>query len=437
MKQTTDTITDDIFDLITGDDDARMCKDIPQAACTEQPRNFLLQVGILSLTKLGDGLIDPKIVLSWLLSALGAPVALISLLVPVREAFSLLPQLFIAARIRQAKIRKWYWVAGGLGQAAAVAGMAATVLAMDGTRAAWGVLLMLTLFSLSRGICSVANKDVKGKTIAKTKRGKLSGYGTMIGGVLVAMVGVYLSFLSNTGAQDILGYFLVLAAVLWLLASYLFSCITEAEGATEGGGNAWRETIAQLALIRTDVSFRTFLIVRVLLISTAVATPFYVALAEDQTGTTLSALGLLMIASSLASAVASAVWGHLADRSSRRVLIAAGSLAGVLGFVVAAIELSGLRLPYREAYYAGLIFVLAVAYSGARLGRKTYLIDLATDEKRASYVAVGNTLIGLALMATAFLGLLADAAGPICVIMLMSGFSVLGALLAVRLPEVE
>lgn len=42
-----------------------------------------------------------------------------------------------------------------------------------------------------------------------------------------------------------------------------------------------------------------------------------------------------------------------------------------------------------------IYFVLTVGYQGIRIGRKTYLVDLADGNKRTDYVAVSNTLIGL------------------------------------------
>ena len=60
---------------------------------TGEARRFSVHFTALSLTKVADGLINPKIILSWLLSTLGAPGYLIGALVPVREAGALLPQL--------------------------------------------------------------------------------------------------------------------------------------------------------------------------------------------------------------------------------------------------------------------------------------------------------------------------------------------------------
>lgn len=95
------------YDALSAEDDGRVCRDIPDAACNQQPQNFLRHAGALGLSKAADGLSDPKLVLSWLMTHLGVPAALIGLLVPIREAGSLLPQLFTAARIRAMARRKW------------------------------------------------------------------------------------------------------------------------------------------------------------------------------------------------------------------------------------------------------------------------------------------------------------------------------------------
>jgi hypothetical protein len=70
--QKRDTI-DRLYSLIANEEDARVCKDIPDAACQEVPRNFFLILAANVLTKLGDLLISPKTVLAWLMSAVGAP----------------------------------------------------------------------------------------------------------------------------------------------------------------------------------------------------------------------------------------------------------------------------------------------------------------------------------------------------------------------------
>ena len=144
-----DTI-DQLYSLIANEEDARVCKDIPEEACREVPRNFFLILASNVLTKLGDLLISPKTVLAWLMSAIGAP-ALVAWLVPIRESGSLVPQMVIAAWVRRKPVRKWFWTLGSFGQAASVVAMAARIGFFEGYVAGSGIIIALIVFSLDRG----------------------------------------------------------------------------------------------------------------------------------------------------------------------------------------------------------------------------------------------------------------------------------------------
>jgi len=80
-----------LYDLVANEEDARLCTDIPDGACREVPGNFFRTLASLVMTRLGDLLASPKIVLAWLLGAVGAPAAMVAWLVPVRESGSLIP----------------------------------------------------------------------------------------------------------------------------------------------------------------------------------------------------------------------------------------------------------------------------------------------------------------------------------------------------------
>ena len=137
-----------VYETLTSEDDGRVCRDIPETACQEQPGNFLKHVLSLAATKTGDGFADPKLVLSWLLSTLGAPAFAIGLLVPVREAGALLPQLVIAGWIRSLQRRKWVWAVGSLVQGLAVLGMAFSAVRLEGSAAGWAILALLALWMI-------------------------------------------------------------------------------------------------------------------------------------------------------------------------------------------------------------------------------------------------------------------------------------------------
>lgn len=173
---------DSIYEYLANEEDARVCRDLSAEACRVVPHNFFLIIAANTLSKLADSLANPKTVLAWMLEYMQAPLFLIGLLVPIRESGSMIPQLVIASWIRRMEFRKWAWIAGSLIQAASVTGMGITALYLQGHSAGWLVIGLLVLFSLGRGLCSVAFKDVLGKTIAKTRRGLLGGYSASISG---------------------------------------------------------------------------------------------------------------------------------------------------------------------------------------------------------------------------------------------------------------
>ena len=394
-----------LYDLVTGDEDARVCKDIPDAACNDQPANFFLQLAANVCSKIGDELASAKLVLPWLLAAAGAPAFFVGLLVPLRESLSLLPQLFVAAAIRARAVRKWFWVGGSIMQGLCVAAMAAAAIALEGSQAGWAVVGLLVVFSLARGVCSVAAKDVMGKTVSKTRRGTLTGYATS-------------------------------AAGLWLLGAGFYAGLREQPGATSGGGNAGRQALQSLSILASDAPFRRFVITRALLVSTALLVPFYAALAREVSDAGIGGLGALLVAAGVAATVSSGFWGRMSDRSSRDVLRLAATFAGLLSLGLAAWQMAGAPGLPTEIVIITAFFLIGIAHAGVRIGRKTYLVDMATAETRATYVAVSNTTIGVVLLAGGIFGFVASTIGVAPTIGLLGLFSLAGALGAGRLEEV-
>ena len=380
-----------LYSLIANEEDARVCTDISDGACHDVPRNFFLILGSLVLTKLGDLLISPKTVLAWLLGAIGAP-GLVAWLVPIRESGSLIPQMVIGAWVRQKPVRKWFWVGGSFGQALSVAGMAASVWFMTGTAAGAGVIGCLILFSLGRGFCSVAMKDVQGKCVPKTRRGRLSGLATTIGGSATVALTMLLFWNQGDPSTGFYVMLLLLAASLWVIAGILFAGIDEEPGATSGGGSALTEAIKSLSLLRNDAPFRHFVITRALLLCSALASPYFVLLAQQQGNSSWLLGGLNLLAS---DAIVS---------------------------------------PW---FYPGAFFVLSIAHAGVRLGRKTYLVDMAGGNKRTDYTAVSNTVIGVLLLVTGGLSALASLISPGAVIIMLGAMGVAGTISGIRLKEVE
>ncbi|MCM2560562.1 MFS transporter [Lutimaribacter sp. EGI FJ00015] len=394
-----------------------------------EARNGLRHMASLSLTKVSDGLIDPKLVLSWLLTGLGAPAAFVGALVPIREAGALLPQMGLAVVLRRMTQRKWMWVAGSAVQGLAAAGIAVAVSILSGWLAGLVVCLLLAVLAVARAACSVSYKDILGKTVGNTRRGAVTGFaGSVSAAVVFGYALLLLSGLMDSRWPVIAA--VALAAVLWVVAAAILAALSEP--ASEEAAPEKRP--AYLAILRRDAQLRRFITVRGLLVVTSLAPPYFVVIAGQSGAQGLERLGALVLASSAAAFVSSYLWGRLADRSSRRVLMLSGFVAALAMLGAVALTRAGLADGWA---IAGALFLQMIAYHGVRQGRSTYLVDMAPEEERASYAALANTVIGTLLLVVGALGGALSALGADWALLGFAGLSVLGAFAALGLNEVE
>lgn len=421
-----------VFGWLT-DGNAAKQNELSDTAHRDEPANFLRHIGALSLLKLADGLLDPKLVLSWLLQALGASAGLIGLLVPVREAGALLPQLFISARIRAMGRRKWAWVAGSLTQGAAAAVILLAALTLQGAAAGGVIVAALAVLAVARSVCSVSYKDVLGKTVDRARRGTVSGTaGTVASGGVIAFALVLMA--GQVARLELVLGAVALASLGWILAGLVLAGLREEDApAGNDDGVGLRAAVAQLGLLRSNVQLRRFIVARALLVPTALAPPYLVVMAAQAGGARFQALGAMVLASSLATLVSAYVWGRLADRSSRRVLMGAGAVAAM--FLLLAVGLNALGQMASQWAAPLALFGLMIAYQGVRLGRATYLVDMADTSERAAFTAVANTTIGLVLLAAGGVGFVAAAAGPARTLLVFAGLCLCAVAVARRLDE--
>lgn len=428
-----------LYDFATGDEDARLCRDIPEDQCREQPRSFLYQVLAQTLSTTGDVLADTKVVLPWLMGVIGAPTYLIGLLVPIRESLALIPQILVGGVIRRFPVRKGFWIVSSLVEGLCIALMGlATAMGLGGVVAGWAIVGLLVVFSLARGVASIAAKDTLGKTVSKGRRGRLSGYAAAGSGLIATIVGLYLALSPEHARPGWLLHTMIMAAgFCWFLAAAAFSMINEYPGATVGGRGIRDLVHGQVLLLLEDSELQKFLVARALMISTALVGPVYVSLAQRNTGQTLDGLGWLVIASGLASTVSSSFWGILSDRSSRLTMAAASGLAGVLGLGVLVVLHVLPQLADRIAFYTAILFVLGIAHAGVRIGRKTHVVDLAGGDRKAEYVALSNTIIGILLLVMGALVSIVLGFGLKAGVATLSALAILGAAMALTMTAVQ
>lgn len=416
-------------------DEEHGCGDLPEDVCREVPGNATRIIAAQTLQTIGDRIVDAKTVLPWLLAAAGAPAALVGFLVPIRESGSLLPQAALVPWVRRRPVRKWVWVAGGAGQAIAVAGMALAAATTTGTVTGIAVLVALAVFALARSLSSIASKDVLGRTVPKGQRGQVNGLATVTSGAVAVTVGVAIRVYGGEGANlQALAAMLGAAALVWVAATVVFAAVHEpamGEDAVLDAG--WLGHA--LRLVRADAAFRRFVIARTLLLVSALSPPFVVTLAAEEASVGFGSLGPFLIASGLAGLIGGRAFGRLADRSSRQVMmIGAGASSLVIVVLLALMAVPATR--NSVWLYPVTYLLLALAHTGVRVGRKTYVVDLAGGNRRTDYVAVSNTAMGVLLLVTGAVSSALAQFGVEVALAFLAGLGVVGVFVARALPEV-
>ncbi|MVZ91217.1 MFS transporter [Microbacter sp. ANSKLAB05] len=451
--------------LVTRDADAE--RDLPDVVRRELPRNGLRLVAANTLQSSGDQTVNASTVLPWLFHVLGVPAALVGLLVPIRESGSMLPQAFLTPLVVRVRRRKWVFVTGALVQAASVAAMAAIAALGHGTAAGVGILVALVVFSLGRCLCSIASKDVQGRTIPSGERGQIIGLATSAAGLVAITLGLAIRILGGGDLDSTeLAFLLVAGAVLWLLSASTYSRVVEPagegrfrRGAKDHGatndhgaakdhgaaaGGASEESTTWFAdaarLFRDDATFRKFVTVRGLLLVSSLSPPFIVSMSVASGTGALAGLGGFILASGVASLIGGRVFGRLADRSSRLLMAGAATAASAVAVaLVLAVSIPGFDggSALGATVFVGAYFLLTLLHSGVRVGRKTYVVDVAEGDLRTTYVAVGNTAMGIILLVVGGISSALAVLGVQWALIFLAVLGVIGAVSAVTMPEVS
>lgn len=394
-------------------------------------RRFIWSNGLQGI---GDQIVAAKTVLPWLFTAAGVPPAFTSLLVPIRESGSMLPQAALTPWVTAQAKRKHAWLIGSWGQAISAALIALSAMLFDGALLGVIVLVLLAALSIFRALCSIAGKDVQGRTIAKGTRGVITGRATALSGAFTLAIGLLLSFLPNDLPRWVIVALLAVGASTWAFASLVFRSIKEpAEDPSPKSKENWAKQTYDL--VKGDRQLQKFLVVRSLMLVTALSTPFIVVLAQEE-GANLSSLGAFIIASGGAALLGGRISGVFSDRSSKTTMAwAAGVASTSLLLLVASANL----LPTAANAWIMPIgfFVVNLAHTAVRVSRKTYLVDMADGDRRTLITGAANTVMGVVLLLVGALSSAISVLGPQTTLIFLAIVGFIGVASAANLKDVS
>lgn len=388
-----------------------------------------------------EAIVSPSLVLPLFVTGLGGSPILVGLLPAIYTGGWLLPQFLISHRLQRlprklavytpiAILRIFCWSAFTI----------ATFLISD-PRFVLSIFFMLfTIYSLAAGIAGSPFMDIVAKTIPPEKRGGFFG-NRDLAGAICAIAGGYVVnyFLSDEMSARFplnFAYLFLIAAIAIAIGVLSFSFVIEP---SEPGAIRTITFPEQLAaaktLLRENGVYSRYLLTRIFLAISDIASPFYAIYATTILKVPLETVGVYIAIATTASVITNPIWSRVSDRRGNRVLFIGTSLGSVTMPILALTFGSfptgpSLALPF------GLIFAFSgSARTAANISAPSYLLDIAPAGERPLYLGVTNSILGIATFVPVLGGIIVSFLGYPAVLLIALLFSGLAVRLAIAMAE--
>jgi MFS family permease len=429
-----------------------------ELATAEQPalsaravarRNYRLGVANGVLFALGESLSSAGLVLALLVRQLGGSLALVGLLPSLQSGGFLLPQLLVGSRLQSWPYKLPLYRRAALARIAAFVAVIGAIFAagvVSHTVSLWLIVICYSVYNLGGGTSTLAFQDVVAKVIPPRRRGSFFGTRQLLGGLLTfAIAGPLVRWLlgesSPLAFPQNFGALCTLALVAIAIGLMSFALVEEPPQAHVGPPMRLGDVLRRAPVIlRSNRNYRWFIVSRMLTRVGQIAEPFYLVYATEALGLPASVAGVFLAVRAITGALSNLVWGRVSDRRGNRQLVL---LSGVLVICPPALALAGPALAAALGLgqggllaAMGLVFLVGGAASdGNQLAGSTYLLEIAPEDERPTYIGLANTTLGIVTFLPVLGGYLVTYAGYGGTFALGMTFAMLGLGASSRLSE--
>lgn len=363
-------------------------------------RNFWLGVINGILFKIGITFSHPSTVLAVFLTKLTGSEFYAGVLTAVAGLGWFLPPMFVAGWIESLPRKLPLYTHMAFGRALGWLWMIAVIVYVAPHSPSYAAILFLlgyAVYTVTGGISSLAFMDIFARTVPFRRRGAFWGLRMFWGSVLGIGVGVIVhQVLKGDWGFDfphnyalLLGFAFITYTFAWLT----FFLIHEPPSVWTPPPRPWKEqlqTMVELWKQRSD--FRQLIKVRLLMDIGLIAAPFYSTYAVVKLGAKPSVLGSFIIAETVGSLLANILWSVLADRRSNLfVLKCSIALAAIPSGWVLFLTLLHYTFGLQVLQlYPLTYFFLAFSGTGIAISFTNYVIELAEEAHRPTYLALSN-----------------------------------------------
>ncbi len=339
---------------------------------------------------------SPTTVLPVFLQHFTGSIALIGLFSAVVKAGGVFPQLLVAHRMQRQPRGKPLLLSAIWVRAASWGILGVLTWFSTGTDKVFlltALLVLLFTFSVAGGVANVPFTGIWGKTIPPTLRGRFWGHRQLWGGVLALGAGYVVKRLLASSISFPRNYALlfVLSFALMAVSYVALSSVREPPGTSDNNRKPLGSYLRQsLSLFRRDRDFGWFAVAQATTMFFQFAMPFYVLYGTNRLGMPADQVGVLVSAQVGGAIVSNLAWGWMSDRFGNRSVVRFTAGASL---VVPALALVALHTGW---WLLIPLFVLAgTIISGSGIGFVNYVLEIAPEPSRPTYVALSGTLNGL------------------------------------------
>ncbi|TVR52315.1 MAG: MFS transporter [Spirochaetaceae bacterium] len=361
-------------------------------------RNFGFFLADAVLFTVAMGIIGPTTVIPDFVRRLTNSEILIGLAGNVFTVGFALPQLFIARHIVRHQKKKWWFVGPNIPTRFVILLFAGVLLVLGKSRphlVLGAFFLCYWIAALGDGLVGVPWAVLAGSSLDNRWRARVFGLSSMTTGIVVLLIAPLVGFILGPAGPGFPDNFTILFAASG--AVFALSIIPGLFFHELPGGRVvdktptFAEFFPQIGrLLREDVPFRSFIVMRVLTSLFLMAAPFYIGYATVVLGLSSAVAVPVLLAMQTIGTVSGALfYSWLGARSNLtyiRIALGAAALLPVSALVAGVVGPAPL--------YVGFL-LSGLATSNLNFGYLNWVVGYAGHDRRATYVGLANTITAL------------------------------------------
>lgn len=323
-----------------------------------------------------------------------------------------LPQLVVANYIETVRRKRPLYIWAGVVRIIVIWTVALSILLLGSTWGSGFIALFFVLYSMyviAGGVAGIPFMDIVAKAIKSENRGTFFGARLFFGGIAAALMGLFVkNILATREFPDNYAILFVTASAIITVAILSFCFADERDAVVPKRRTPFKKFLRRGPSLLKDVrSYRIFFIWRVLLGVWMMALPFYIIFARERLALPEEAVGIFLSIQMVGMIISNILWSRLSDRVGNRIVLKLTAVVSAAAPLMALI--AAMAPPLRNIPAFGTVFFLVgFAMSGLRLGHSSYMLDLAPEEERPTYLGFMNTFIAPVALLSAVGGVVVE-----------------------------